>query len=56
VRGSVLCRNLKFESNGTIWLGHLRDARLSALPNRVRIPAPLLFPGFAPAAFATEGI
>jgi hypothetical protein len=56
VQGSVLCHNLKFEDHGTIWLGHLKDARLSAAPARTRIPAPLLFPGFAPSAFAGEGI
>lgn len=56
VQGSVLCHNLKFEDHGTIWLGHLKDARLSAAPARTRIPAPLLFPGFDPSAFAGDGI
>ena len=37
----------------TIWLGHLKDARLSAAS--ARIPAPLLFPGLSPAVFSESG-
>lgn len=53
--GSLICHNLKFEFKGTIWLGHLKDARLTALKPGQVIPAPLLFPGFFPAAFAGRG-
>jgi len=47
--GSLLCHNLRFEYQGTIWLGHLKDSRISQ--SRARIPAPLLFPGLDPAEF-----
>lgn len=46
VKGSLLCRNLKFQHDGTIWLGHLRNARLEGFSGSAVIPAPLLFPGF----------
>jgi hypothetical protein len=44
VLGSVLCRNLRFEHKGTIWIGHLRDAQLRSFDGLATIPAPLLFP------------
>jgi hypothetical protein len=50
--GSLICHNLKFEYKGTIWLGHLKDAHIDGVSGRKVIPAPLLFPGFAPAVFA----
>jgi hypothetical protein len=53
LQGTLLCHNLKFEYQGTIWLGHLKDARLSAAS--ARIPAPLLFPGLSPAVFSESG-
>jgi hypothetical protein len=53
--GSLICRNLKFEYKGTIWIGHLKDAHIDAVSGRKAIPAPLLFPGFAPAVFAEPG-
>jgi hypothetical protein len=53
--GSLICHNLKFEYKGTIWLGHLKEAQLTALKPGQRIPAPLLFPGLFPAAFAGRG-
>lgn len=55
LEGSLICHNLKFEYQGTIWLGHLKDARLGAVSGRNVIPAPMLFPGFPPAAFAGRG-
>ena len=55
LEGSLICHNLKFEYKGTIWLGHLKDAHIHALSGRKWIPAPMLFPGFAPAAFAGKG-
>jgi hypothetical protein len=55
LQGSLICHNLKFEHKGTIWLGHLKDARLGAFSGRTVIPAPMLFPGFPPAAFAGKG-
>jgi hypothetical protein len=54
--GSLICGNLKFEHKGTIWLGHLRNARLRALSGKSIIPSPLIFPGFPPAAFSGTGI
>lgn len=51
VLGSVLCRNLRFEHMGTIWLGHLMDAELQAPSAPFQIPAPLLFPAFPVLAF-----
>lgn len=56
LEGSLICHNLKFEYQGTIWLGHLKDARIHALSGKSVIPAPLMFPGFPPAAFAGAGI
>lgn len=53
--GSLICHNLKFEYKGTIWLGHLKDARLASLKPGQVIPAPLLFPGFIPTAFSGGG-
>jgi len=53
--GSLICRNLKFEFKGTIWLGHLKDARITAMAPREVIPAPMLFPGFFPAVFPEKG-
>jgi hypothetical protein len=55
LQGSLICRNLKFEYKGTIWLGHLKDAHIEALASRKIVPAPLLFPGFPPVAFAGSG-
>lgn len=55
LQGSLICGNLKFEYKGTIWLGHLKDAHINALSGRKWIPAPLLFPGFPPAAFSGKG-
>lgn len=55
LQGSLICHNLKFEYSGTIWLGHLKDARLATAPG-ARIPVPLLFSGFAPAALESQGI
>jgi len=55
LQGSLICHNLKFEYKGTIWLGHLKDAHIDALSGRKVIPAPLIFPGFSPAAFAGRG-
>lgn len=49
LRGSLLCRNLRFEHMGTIWLGHLRDARIEGWSGTA--PAPLVFPGFPLLAF-----
>jgi hypothetical protein len=54
LEGSLLCHNLRFEYQGTIWLGHLKDARLSA--SRARIPVPLLFPGLKPAVFGAGSL
>jgi hypothetical protein len=54
LNGSLLCHNLRFEYQGTIWLGHLKDSRLSQ--SRARIPAPLLFPGLEPAVFGTGSL
>lgn len=51
LQGSLICFNLKFEYKGTIWLGHLKDAHIKGIAGRKVIPAPLLFPGFSPAAF-----
>jgi hypothetical protein len=51
LRGSLICKNLKFEYKGTIWLGHLKDAHISSLSGRRVITAPLLFPGFSPIIF-----
>ncbi|MBW8889828.1 MAG: hypothetical protein JF616_18875 [Fibrobacteres bacterium] len=48
--GSLLCQNLRLNYAGTIWMGHLKDSRISQ--SRARIPAPLLFPGLEPAVFA----
>jgi hypothetical protein len=56
LEGSLICRNLKFEHKGTIWLGHLRNARIRALSGKRIVPAPLIFPGFPPAVFAGAGI
>lgn len=53
LRGSLLCRNLRFEHQGTIWLGHLRDARIEAWSGVA--PAPLLFPGFPLLTFPGGG-
>jgi hypothetical protein len=50
----LLCHNLKFEYQGTIWLGHLKDARIAA--SRERIPVPLIFPGLEPAVFGTRAL
>jgi hypothetical protein len=55
-RGSILCRNLKFEYKGTIWLGHLKDARLQGYPAPKVIPAPLLFPGFPVLSFGGDAL
>ncbi|MDB5050702.1 MAG: hypothetical protein JWO30_3773 [Fibrobacteres bacterium] len=55
LEGSLICHNLKFEYKGTIWLGHLKDGQINAMSGRKVIPAPLLFPGFPPAAFAGRG-
>jgi hypothetical protein len=52
LEGSLICHNLKFESNGTLWVGHLKDARIDAMSGRKVIPVPLVFPGFSPVAFA----
>lgn len=52
--GSILCRNLKFEHEGTIWLGHLKDARLQGYTTSKVIPAPLLFPGFPVLSFGGD--
>lgn len=54
LEGSLLCHNLRFEYQGTIWLGHLKDSRISQ--SRARIPAPLLFPGLEPAMFASGSL
>lgn len=51
IKGSLLCRNLKFEYKGTIWLGHLKDARIEGFSGSKVVPAPLLFPGFPILAF-----
>jgi hypothetical protein len=56
LEGSLICHNLKFEYKGTIWLGHLKDARIHAPTGKRIIPAPLLFPGFSPTAFAGSGL
>jgi hypothetical protein len=55
LQGSLICHNLKFQYKGTIWLGHLKDAHLSAAMGSKVIPAPLLFPGFPPVAFGAKG-
>lgn len=52
--GALICHNLRFEYQGTIWLGHLKDARLSG--SRSRIPVPLLFPGLKPAVFRAASL
>lgn len=52
--GSLLCHNLRFEYQGTIWLGHLKDSRLAQ--SRARVPAPLLFPGLEPAVFGSGSL
>jgi hypothetical protein len=54
LNGTLLCHNLRFEYQGTIWLGHLKDSRLSQ--SRARIPAPLLFPGLEAAVFGTGSL
>jgi hypothetical protein len=54
LEGTLLCHNLRLEYQGTIWLGHLKDARLSA--SRLRIPVPLLFPSLKPAVFGAESL
>jgi hypothetical protein len=56
LQGSLICHNLKFEHQGTIWLGHLKDARIEAMTGRRAIPAPMLFPGFPAAAFSGKGL
>jgi hypothetical protein len=56
LKGSLLCRNLKFEHKGTIWLGHLKDARIEGFTGSKVIPAPLLFPGFPLFAYAMEAL
>lgn len=55
LQGSLICHNLKFKHEGTIWLGHLRNAHIEAMSGRKGIPAPMLFPGFPAAAFAGKG-
>lgn len=55
LKGSLLCKNLRFEYKGTIWLGHLKDARISAYTGPKDIPAPLLFPGYPLASFPGAG-
>jgi hypothetical protein len=47
--GSLICHNLRLDYQGTIWLGHLKDSRISH--SRARLPVPLLFPGLEPAVF-----
>jgi hypothetical protein len=54
LEGSLVCHNLRFEYQGTIWLGHLMDARLSV--SQSRIPVPLLFPGLKPAVFGAMSL
>ena len=56
LKGSLLCRNLKFEYKGTIWLGHLKDARIEGFAGSKVIPAPLLFPGFPLFTYAGEAL
>ncbi|HKP95156.1 MAG TPA: hypothetical protein VJ385_05300 [Fibrobacteria bacterium] len=56
LEGSLICFNLKFEYEGTIWLGHVKDARIDAVSGRKVIPAPMLFTGFPPTAFPGKGL
>ena len=50
LQGSLICHNLKFEYDGTIWMGHLKDARITAFTEKKEVAAPLLFPGWPPMA------
>lgn len=52
--GSLLCHNLRLDYQGTIWLGHLKDSRISQ--SRARLPAPLLFPGLDPEVFGVGSL
>jgi hypothetical protein len=52
--GSLICHNLRFEYAGTIWLGHLKDAQLTAMGKNSPIRVPLLFPGWPPRAAITR--
>ncbi|MDQ3000828.1 MAG: hypothetical protein M3Y08_06165 [Fibrobacterota bacterium] len=55
LEGSLVCQNLKSIHGGTLWIGHLLDAHIWALPKGNIVPAPLLFPACLPAAFGGHG-
>ncbi len=48
LQGSLICQNLKFEEQGTIWFGHLKDAQLHAATTSQTIPVPLIFENLQP--------
>lgn len=55
LQGSLICRGLKFAYKGTIWLGHLKDAKIASLIGKSTVTAPLLFPSSSPLAFGVQG-
>ncbi len=55
LHGTLLCENLNFEFQGTIYRGHLQNAQLTGFEASKFFFAPLLFPGWPPQSISVNG-